>query len=89
MGKTARSGGGRSATKPPHRRSRDVSRMGRQLGTIDARSVSVSSGRKNIPRDAGEECVVRGRGWAREGAGGGGDGLTRSGDGGGHGRGSR
>ncbi len=59
------------------------------MRTIDARSIGISLGRKNVLQGTREERIVGGRGWAREGAGGGGDGTMGSGDGGGHRRGGR
>ncbi len=42
------------------------------MRTIEARLIGVSLGRKNVLQGTGEERIVGGRGWAREGVGGGG-----------------
>jgi hypothetical protein len=89
-GEDGEGGGGGSAQQSLlHCRSWDISCGERQLGTINAQLVGVSLGQKNIPRGVGEECVVRGRGCAREGVGRGGDGMTRLGNSGGRGHRSR
>jgi hypothetical protein len=62
-------GGGGVRRSPLHSRSQDVSRRGRQSGLIDAQSVGVSLGRKNIPRGAGKECIVRREGMGKRGGG--------------------
>jgi hypothetical protein len=56
---------------------------------IDAQLIGVSLGRKNVLQGTREERIFGGRGWAREGAGGGGDGTMGLEDGGGHSSGGR
>ncbi len=56
---------------------------------IDAQSIGISLGRKNILQGTREEHIVGGRGWVREGAGRGGDGTMGLGDGSRHRRGGR